>query len=282
MKKVTVIFAAVLAATALSGCGKKDEAPRGQVVATVDGHEITSSQLKLEVGDAASDPNTSAAAQQAALTVLINRQLFTDEAKKRGLDKSPVAAMVRTRAEQLALVQLLQMSIASNVPQVSDSEAAEFVKAHPSSFADRKLISVDQLFIPKISPQLIKQMGPINTMEGIVDLLNKNNVQFVNSASVLDTINMDQATVDKIVDIGINGVFVTPSANGASVSKITAMRSVPLTGDEATAAARLMLARQRGSQQINRELADIVSKGQGKVQINPQFAPAKPKAAPAK
>lgn len=271
MKRIALVLALALTSTALAGCGKKAEEPKGQVVATVDGHEITSSELKLEMGNTPADPAMAAAAQQGALNSLINRQLFVDEAKRRGLDKSPMAAMVRNRAEQLALVQLLQMSIASSAPKVSDEEATDFVKAHPTSFQDRRLISVDQLVVPKITPALIKDMEPINTMDGIVALLNKNGVQYVQSAAVLDTINMNQATVDKITGLGVNGVFVTPNGAGASVSKITAMRSAPLTGDEAKLAARLMLAQQRGASQVNQALSEIVKNGQSKVQINPQY-----------
>lgn len=275
MNKIGLVLTVVLASTALAGCGKKAEAPKGQVVATVDGHEITSSELKLEMGTAPSDPAIAAAAQQGALAALINRQLFVDEAKRRGLDKSPMAEMVRNRAEQLALVQLLQMSIASSAPKVSDGEAADFVKSHPTSFQDRKLISVDQLVIPQIAPALIKQMEPINTLEGIIDLLSKNNVPFVQSAAVLDTVNMNEATVDKITGLGVNGVFVTPNGAGASVSKITGVRNVPLTGNEANLAAKLMMAQQRGSSQVSQALGEIVKNGQSKVQINPQYQPKK-------
>lgn len=278
MNKIGLGIAIALASVALTGCGKKGEAPKGQVVASVDGHEITSSQLKLEMGDVTSDAAANPHAQQAALTSLINRQLFVDEALRRGLDKSPMAYLVRERAQQMALIQLLQMSIASSAPKVSDNEAANFVQSHPSSFADRKLISVDQLIVPAISPDVIKQMEPINTMDGIIALLAKNNVRYVQSAAVLDTVSMDSATAAKIEQLGVNGVFVTPTGSGASVSKITAVRGAPLSGSEAIATGRLMLTQQRGASQVQQALADIVKQGQSKVQINPQFASANAKA----
>lgn len=262
---------------ALASCGKGEnkEAPKGQVVATVDGQEITTSALRMEMQDTPSDPNVAAAAQNAALQGLITRKLLVAEAKKRELDKSPLAAMFRERAEELALVQLLQMNIASGVPKVSDDEVKDFVSSHPATFSQRRLIAVDQLLVPKVDAKLIKQMEPLKTMPEIETLLNTNKVQFVRSAAVLDTLNLNPEVAAKVSSMGTDEVFAVPNGAGVQVARITSTRVEPLAGAEAERLARLMLMQQRGATQVRQALEQIVKSGQSKVNINADYKPKK-------
>lgn len=274
MKRMGRQISLATAVVLLAACNRGGSAPQGQVVATVNGHEITTSQLRLEVGNAPSDPAAAAAAQNAALQTLINRQLLVDEARRRGVDKSPMAAMVKQRAEDLALVQLLQMGLAQGVPTVSNDDIKAFIDSHPSSFSDRKLISVDQVVVPSIKTEIVKQMQPLNTMDEVLALLNKNNVRYVNSAAVLDTVNMDPTAASKILALGPNSVFITPAGmGGINVSHISGLRAAPLSGEEANMAARLMLTQQRSKAQVGQALEEIVKAGQSKVKINPAYLP---------
>jgi len=257
----------------LASCGHKAKAPKGQVVATVDGQEITAAQLRLEVGDAPNNPAQAALAQKAALQNLVTRKLLVAEAKKRDLEKSPIAAMLRARAEDMALVQLLQMNIAGKVPKVSDEEVRDFISAHPATFAQRRLISVDQLLVPQIDSKLIKQMEPLKTMPDVEALLNANKIQFVRSAAVLDTLNLNPDVATKIAGMGTDDIMVMPNGAGAQVARITSTRIEPLSGDEAEKIARLLLMRQRGATQVREALTQIVKNGQSKVSINPDYLP---------
>lgn len=260
---------------ALASCGKKEaaaDAPKGQVVATIDGQEITASDLRLELPNAPSDPGAAAAAQSAALQSIVSRKLLVAEAKKRDLESSPLAAMLKKRSEELALVQLLQMSIASGVPKVSDDEVSAFISSHPATFAQRRLISVDQLLVPKIEPALVKQMEPLNTMSEVEALLNGKQVRFVRSAAVLDTLNLNPDIATKVTSLGSDDVFVVPNGPGVQVGRITSSRVEPLTGDEAKQIARMMLTRQRSATQVRQAMEQIVKDGQSKVKINPSYA----------
>ena len=265
----------------LASCGNGDKAaPKGQVVATVDGQEITASELRMEMGNAPSDPNVAATAQQAALQGLISRKLLVAEAKRRELEKSPVASMYRARAEELALIQLLQMNIASGVPKVSDEEVEEYISSHPASFSGRKLISVDQLLVGKIDPKVIQQMEPLKTMPEIEALLTNNKVQYVRSAAVLDTLSLNPEAAAKIGGLPNDEIVAVPNGGGVQVARIVNSRVEPLSGEEADRIARLMLMQQRSSTQVRTAMEDVVKNGRSKVHINPAYAP-KPRPAPA-
>ena len=81
--------AALLACIALSGCGMigGDKAPKGQVVATVNGEEITVTELNRELAGAApANPAERKAAEQAALESIITRKLVAQASKDQNLD----------------------------------------------------------------------------------------------------------------------------------------------------------------------------------------------------
>lgn len=269
----------------LASCGGKGEAPTGQVVATVDGQEITAAELKLELDGAPTEGPAAAAAQQAALQNLVARKLLVAEAKRRDLDNTPVAAMLKKRAEDAAVVQLLQRSVADGVPKVSDDEVSEYIRSHPTTFAQRRLITVNQLLVPAVDRNLIKQMEPLKTLGEVEELLNRNNIKFIRSANVMDSVRLSPDAAAKIASLPNGEVIIMPSGSGAQVSQIVSSRTEPLTGTEAEQFARMLLTRQRTMSQVQEAMGQIVKSGQSKVKINPDYAPkapAKDQAPPAK
>ena len=284
MKFATTFVCLAALAVASCGQGKGGSAPAGQVVATVNGQEITASELRMEMGDAPSDPAKASAAQQNALQSIISRKLLVAAAKERKLDGSPLASMVKQRASEMALVQLLQMSLSSAVPKVSDAEVTEFISAHPASFSQRRLISVEQFVVPQIDPGLIKQMEPLKTMAEIQTLLDSNKVHFLRSGQVLDTVNIDPDAAAKIAGLNVNDVFVSPNGPGAVVSRISGEQVAPLAGDDAQRAAKMLLSQQRNGAQVRASIEQILAAGKSQVKINPAYQgkPAANPAAPSK
>lgn len=158
-------------AFALSACGKGD-APSGQVVATVDGQEVTLAELKAEIGDESTDQAT----QAQALERIIARKLLAAEARKQELDTTPLAAIVKNQAEETALAQLLARKVTDGVPKVSDDEISEFLRSFPTSVTDRRLLSVEQFFVPNLPPAALEEIKKVKTLEAAQAILDANKV----------------------------------------------------------------------------------------------------------
>ena len=262
------IFHAVILASLLASCSHSKKDANGQVVATVDGRQITEAQIKLEMNGASDTPE----GRQAALQTIISRTIVARAAEDRGLAKSPGAVTVIQRAKDNALVEILQSSIAAGVPKDSDAEVADFIQSHPTAFSQRRLWTLDQLSVPTITQDLVKKMQPLKTMAEIVNLLDTNHVDYVPAAAVLDTVNMPPEAVNQIIKLGEDEVFITPnSGGGAIVSHIANVRTVPLTGKVATTVGRAMMSQQRKQQQVREAIEKIVKGGQSLVDMTPAY-----------
>jgi hypothetical protein len=259
----------ILVAFLVASCGGKGEAPSGQVVATVDGVEITLADLKAEIG---ADQANDSAAQGQALERIIARKLLAAEARKQGLDSTPLAAILKTQAEETALAQLLARKVTDGVPKVSEDEINEFLRSFPTSVTDRRLLAVDQFFVPNLPPKVLEEIAKVKTMEAAEAILNANKVLFRRTVSNVDTVSLDPGFAQQLVGTEGNDIFVMPNGPTAEIGKIVSSRSEPITGDQARVAARTILMRQRSVEMVNNALGKIINDGRRKVQVNPQFA----------
>jgi EpsD family peptidyl-prolyl cis-trans isomerase len=137
LKAKTLMLAAVLpAALMLSGCNQVKKLvggkPKGQVVATVNGEEITTTELGAELGNFSSkDPKVMKAAQQQALQQIIMRDLIAQKAKEAKIDKSPEYAVQARRGEETLLGQIYERKLAASAAAPARQDAETFIQSHP-------------------------------------------------------------------------------------------------------------------------------------------------------
>ena len=259
---------AVALALMVAACGGKGDVPSGQVVATVDGQEITLADLKAEMGTEAGED---AASQAQALERIIARKLLAAEARKQELDSTPLAAIMKTQAEETALAQLLARKVTEGVPKVSEDEVDEFLRSFPASVTDRRLLAVDQLFVPSMPPKVLEEIAKVKTMEAAEALLNANKVAFRRAVTNIDTMTLNPNYAGQIVDTQGIDIFVIPVGQAAEIGRVVSSKSEPITGDAARQAARAILMQQRSVELVNNRLGKILEEGRRKVQVNPQF-----------
>lgn len=267
----------------LSACGGGDStpaAPTGQVAAVAGGQEITSSDVRLELGGLG---DRAAPAQQAqALQAVVNRKLLSAAARQRGVDKAPASAMLLAKAQELALIQLLQQSIVQRVPKPSPEEASIYIQDNPASFAQRHLVSVDQLIIPQAPRALVRQLEPVKSLEQAIALIDAAKVPYRTGAAVVDTATIEAAPARQIGALPVGAVFLSGNAQGVIVSRVSTSRVAPLTGPAATQAAQQAIYVKRVSDQVRGQFEGIIKAGQAGVRVNPAFRgpAARPSAAP--
>ncbi|NJS13569.1 MAG: hypothetical protein HC788_01890 [Sphingopyxis sp.] len=264
---------------ALGACSSNDT-PTGQVVATVDGVEITQSELNTEIaGMKGRNADEQKALERAALEGIVNRTILANAAIVQGLDKTPDGAMTKRRADQLALISLLEKSVAGKTPQVSNEEADEFVSANPSLFDQRRIFLVDQIAVSANTPKLLKDLEPLNTMAEVQAYLTSVNLQSQQSFGVIDALQTDPNVTQQILALAPDAVFILPQGDSIRINRIRDVQTAPVTGDNARLLAKEILVNQRRQQQLTSAFGNLVKAGQKKVLYSDAF---KPKAAPVK
>lgn len=273
--------AIVLSALVLAGCGS-DEAPSGQVVATVDGVEITQSELNAELGNRrAPTAEGQKQLQMAVLNQMIARVLLANAAKEQGLDKTPEAAIAKQRAEQVALIEMLQKKLGSTAPAVSDDEVAQFIADNSEIFANRRIYVVDQIIVASPPPALLKGLEPVQTLDEARQELAKYNLPSNSAVGVVDALTVPPQFAKQIAALPANAVFIVPGQGSIRINHIRESQVSPVSGNDASRLAREMLVQRRTGQQVQDAVTRIPEQGRAKVNFNPAFQPPAPKGKPA-
>jgi EpsD family peptidyl-prolyl cis-trans isomerase len=273
---------AAAACVALAGCkfpgiGVGNKAPTGQVVANVDGHEVTLRELSAEMGNTAyPDPKTRKAAEQVALRNIVVRVVLADAARQQGLDKTPDFALQKDRAIDTVLAQQLEQKLIATVPAPTKEDAQNYIGSHPDIFLERKVFVVDQIRMPRVPMDVLKALEPLKTMEEIEAVLNKDNIPHQRGEATLDAVGAEPRLIDFILKLPPNEVFVLPSNDGLLVNRIKETKVVPFTGDPATQFATKWLTRTRSQETVSRSFNQYLKAAQPKIQFNKDYAPPKP------
>ena len=187
MKK-TVLFVPVLMLT-LAGCGKHEQGAKGgsQVVAKVNGTEITVHQLNFALSKLGKlDQSQLKPASEKVLQQLIDLELFKQQSIESKLDRDPNVLQVLEATKQQVLAQAYMQKVASKQSQPSNEEINSFYQAHPELFSDRS-IYVIQEFLVKDAAARVKEVeagiSPTKTADEVAKWLRDNGFEFAVNAS---------------------------------------------------------------------------------------------------
>ncbi|QYE34149.1 MULTISPECIES: hypothetical protein [Sphingosinicellaceae] len=277
-------IAASLAIVALvAGCNRGGETPKGQVVATVNGDDITIHELNSELSLArppADVPRKTV--EQVVLARVIERKMLADVARERQLDKNPNFILAQRRVDDGLLVQALQSDIAKKVPVPTREAAEKYIEAHPDQFGQRKLYTIDQ--IQFLRPANIASIGlePAKTMSDVADVLTKNKIEFRRNNAGIDALQVNPALVaeiGKILARNPNEVFMfADQPQGAPapimyVNKVTDVKVQPFTGEPAITFAQQVLQRENIQKALVDNLATFKKASDPKIKYAAGYGP---------
>lgn len=248
------IAAGLALVTLLGGCDRGKDKPSGQVVATINGEDITIHELNSELAQARAPADVPRkTVEQVVLARVIERKMLADVARERGLDKNPNFLLAQRRVDEGLLVQALQADIARKVPPATREGAEKYIEAHPDQFKDRKIYTLDQ--IQFLRPANIAKLGlePAKTLADVAQVLSAAKVEFRRNTAGIDALTVSPvlvAEINKILARNPNEVFMfADQPQGAPapvmfVNKVTDIKTVPFTGEQAITFAQQVLQRE--------------------------------------
>ena len=273
------LLLAVGAASLVAGCHAK---PTGQVVATVDGDEITLTELNAELANMQIPPNADKKlVQNQALQRIIERKLLANAARQEGIDQNPEFIVRRQQVEDALLVQMLAKKVAGGVKAPATGAVDKFMTDNSNMFANRVVYSVDQLqFDTPKRQDYLKELAAAHSMTDVAAVLDKNSIKYQRQNATMDSAMVPPQMLAQILKVPPGEPFVVPMGAKVAVSVITGNKPAPMTGDTVRPYAVNAVRNAELGKLLQQRLA--TEKGKAKIQYQPGFAalPA-PGAAPA-
>lgn len=279
------------AAIALAGCEKLGiggkSAPKGQVVATLDGQEITILEVNAELAGTAIPPTMSRRdAEKIALENILTRRMLSKAAEERELQKRPEFLLQERRASEQLRVQALARDIASKVVTPTRDEADKFISENPFLFANRQFLIMDQ--IQFLRPDNVEKLGleAAKTMAEVEQALTANKVPFRRQPASLDTLSANPAFVKEVTAVLQKNpqelfMFATRPEGAPApvvlVNQVKETRVQPFTGDKAREYAVNYLRNERIQNALRAEVERQQKSQKERVVFQPGWEPAKKK-----
>ena len=271
-------LAAMAAMGMVEGCAKK---VGGQVVAVVNGQEVTQGELNSELGGQQIPPGADRNRIMAQLLQqVVTRKLLVGRAKEQGLDKAPAYLAQVQRGQDQVLITMLASNAAKTVATPDTAAADQFMAENASLFAGRKRYTLDQIVFPaKPDPVLAAKLKDAKTMPQVEAALTSSGIAFQRGTARLDTAQLAPAIGAKIAALPPGEPFLVPQAGQMVVNVIRSVESMPVPADQARPAAAELLRRQTVERAMRKQADD--ARASATISYAPGFAPLKAGAAPA-
>ena len=224
------LLVAVGATALLAACNK---APTGQVVATVDGDEVTLTELNAELSTMQIPPNADKKiVQNQALERIIERKLLASAARQDGIDQNPEFIVRRKQLEDALLVQMMAKKISGGVKAPSASAVDTYMRDNSNMFAGRTIYTVDQIqFDTPKRQDYVKGLAAAHTMADVVSVLDSNGIKYQRGNAQMDSAAVPPQMMAQILKVPAGEPFVVPMGGKVAVSVLTGNKPAPMTGD---------------------------------------------------
>lgn len=187
MKKIALIVPALM--LVMAGCSKHEESGKGstQVVAKVNGDEITVHQLNFALSKAGKiDQAQLKPASEKVLQQMVDIELLKQKALESKLDRDPNVLQVLEATREQLLAQAYMQKIAAKQSAPSSDDIKKFYDTHPELFSERN-VYVIQEFVVKDGTQHASEIeagiSAAKTADDLGKWLKDNNYVFSANAS---------------------------------------------------------------------------------------------------
>lgn len=259
-----------LAAGSLALAACHGEQPKGQVVAAVNGVEITVAELNEEARTRGLDIDTDHGMRDALVKELVERKLLVAEAEAQRIDRTPQFLLAERRGREILLAQqLLAPSTADTT--ITPDQLRTFVAGHPLSFAGRVTVEADQLAVPGALPSGLRvQLVSARSIDQVAELLKRSGLGVTRTRENWDS--ADPATPAGTGEVKpVAGTrFMLARPGGAILGMVTAVRPTPVPAEQQFAVATALL--QRGLTEKRMQTLLDRSRTSARIAYNPDFA----------
>ncbi len=243
----------------LSGCDNQKKLDDGQVLARVNGDDITIHQFNFAVSQSGGK-GMNPVDQKALLDKMIDRQLAVQQALEMKLDRETTVRMRLEEARQDILAAAYAYRVGAANPWPESREIREYYKAHPGLFAKRRTYRLREITLPAESPLLTAFKTRLQGEEefaGVMEWLHSQSRDFSDQQTVRTAEQLPTEIADKLCEIepGATVSFTLPQA--FIVYHVLSFEESPVEEKEAERAIHAYLRKQGEISLYKKELARL-------------------------
>jgi EpsD family peptidyl-prolyl cis-trans isomerase len=245
-----------LIALALLATGCSPSAPKGQVIATVNGVEITPQDLQAE---ARSNPALASADSSVLLQRVIARELMAQAAHKQGMDRYPGYPSDIARLKQEFIAQRLAHAVVKPPSAPTAADLAKVMAENPYAFAQRQNVTVDDI---SMSPpeSTVASFESLKYPSDVIGRLARLNTPYSRRTLTLDTAKVPAALAARLATAPEGEMFFVRNENQLAAMTVTGRAPISTPPDEAAASATKLFESAQVQQQIQGLIGQLRAK----------------------
>ena len=161
----------------LSACERE---ATGQVVAVINGEEITQPELNAEIASLQIPKSADQdMVRQQALQRIVDRRLLAQASREDEIDASQDYLIKERQLRDNLLVQLLSQRIERTTSPPDQEEVDQYIEQNPGLFADRKIYAIDRIqFAAPADFGILSPLENDRTLAAVEERLNSLSIEF--------------------------------------------------------------------------------------------------------
>lgn len=250
----------------LAACGDKgsDQKASTQVVAKVNGDEISVHQVNLQLSRAGKvTEEQSKEISKKIVSKLVDQQLLLQKAKESKLDRDPQILQVLEAAKAEMLAQAYLERVASKAQKPSSTEMDKFYSEHPELFSKRRVFRLQELVVNTTPEKFESIQTGIKDLKGINEVAAwlKDHSYAFNVNSNVKPAEQLSGNLLKILQPLEDGKFiVVNTGNGLNIVNLAASQEQPIARDKAEPIIQQYFLNKHKNELIKSELEALRSK----------------------
>lgn len=236
MTKTTMVAAALVMALGMAGCGDKEKASSpSQVLAKVNGKEITVLQLNYLLAQNQRLDKAQQQSKQKLLDDLIQQELLVQKAEELKLDRNPNVLQAVEFAKRQVLAQAVAGQVLGKVKDPADSEIKKFYDAHPLVFADRKFynLSVFVIKADALNPAVGEQLNKSTNGDETTKILKAAGINYTATESKAPAELLPEPVLNQLQKMNVGDIVQIKEGSNLLMMQLKGSEAAPV--DLATA-----------------------------------------------
>ncbi|MDR6582028.1 peptidyl-prolyl cis-trans isomerase, EpsD family [Herbaspirillum sp. BH-1] len=267
-KMATRMLVSTMLLMGLAACGEKKPAAASssQVVAIVDGQEITIHQVNNELAKTGGQQVT-----KQLLDGLVARQLLINAAKKDKLDTDPAVLADMERARNLVLAQSYAATKVKAPARPLDQDIDDLYRKNPDWFAQRRQFEFAQLIVAgsSVTPELRELMDQRGKrLEDVVAWLDAHRVQYVRQNVIKTSADLPPQMNATLKNMERGTLFIVIEGQTSILTSLQDVKNAPVSLAVATPQIVQYLVTQKQNQ-ASEQLLDRL-KSEAKIEYSEQ------------